>query len=363
MKVLFDYQIFASQRYGGISRYFSEVAKHLAHVGDVDTHVLCPLYVNEYIRSVDGVSVWGEHVYRPPHSTILMRSVNAALSLFFAEARAAVDVYHETYFSRLRAAPRGSVSVVTVHDMIHEKFAAHFSTLDRTSNAKRVAVARADHVICVSENTKRDLLTLFNVDPRRVSVVYHGSSLRARTPFAPTQRLPQLLYVGSRGPYKNFAKFIEALGLSRLPREGVSLVCFGGGPLSRTEEAMIAKLGLRQYVRQVPGSDDILLRLFSESAALVYPSLYEGFGIPVLEAMSCGCPVACSNTSSLPEIVGDAAALFDPTDAESMCKAIESILFSPARSAELVARGLHRSTEFSWERSAAATLDVYRSIT
>ena len=125
---------------------------------------------------------------------------------------------------------------------------------------------------------------------------------------------------------------------------------------------MVDKLGLQNHIRQVTGGDDVLFQLLQQSAALVYPSLYEGFGIPLLEAMSCGCPVACSNTSSLPEIAQDAAVFFDPTDAGSIRDAIESIVFSPTRSAELAARGLRRSLDFSWGRSAAATLDAYRTI-
>jgi len=362
MKVLFDHQIFASQRYGGISRYFSEIARNIAESGNADVHVLCPLYVNEYIRSTRRVKIWGRHIPQPPYSVVLLRNLNAVLAPLYREARMATNIYHETYFSRLRIAPNNTPVVVTVHDMIHEKFYANFNRLDRTREAKKAAVERADHVICVSENTRRDLLELYDIDSGRVSVVYHGSSFFVRDSALPRHRSPQLLYIGSRGFYKNFANLIRALGLSRLTTEGFSLVCFGGGPLSRTERAMVDKLGLQNHIRQVTGGDDVLFQLLQQSAALVYPSLYEGFGIPLLEAMSCGCPVACSNTSSLPEIAQDAAVFFDPTDAGSIRDAIESIVFSPTRSAELAARGLRRSLDFSWGRSAAATLDAYRTI-
>lgn len=362
MKILYDHQIFAAQAFGGVSRYFSEIGSRIGMTQGVDVGVLCPLYVNNYLQNNAGLKVWGKRFRRLPHSTLAMRTANAAIAPLFRQARKGVDVYHETYFSRFDLAPRGAAKVITVHDMIHEKFPDSFHWLDRTRDAKRAALRRANHIICVSENTRRDLLAISDVDPARVSVVPHGSSLHWREPIPQQQRKAQLLYIGSRGKYKNFSSLVRAFGLSRLPREGFSLICFGGGPFSSAEQALFTEAGILHCVTQHGGGDTMLLRLFRESAALVYPSLYEGFGIPPLEAMSCGCAVACSNTSSLPEVVGQAAETFDPYDIDAIRAAIESVALLPARASELIAAGYRQASRFSWERSAVSTFEIYRKV-
>lgn len=362
MNILFDHQIFASQRYGGISRYFFEIAYRIASMQGMRATILCPLYVNTYLNGLPPLRVCGTHIVRVPYSSVFMRSLNAALSLLFAHERAAIDIYHETYFSQLNICPKGAARVITIHDMIHEKFRNNFSRFDRAIAAKRAAILRADHIICVSRNTRNDLLTLFDVDPIKTSIVYHGSSLAPAPGTVPCQRKCQLLFVGGRSGYKNFTGFANAFLHSKLRSEGFSVVCFGGGHFSRREINWLARHELDGRFTQTSGDDSALLKLFEESAALVYPSLYEGFGIPPLEAMSCGCPVACSNTASLPEVVGSAAELFDPNDEESIVHAIENIALSSTRGSELSEAGYRRASQFSWKQSAEATASIYRGL-
>lgn len=361
MKVLYDHQIFAAQVHGGISRYFCEIGTRVSNIPDIDANVLCPLYVNNYLRAQHSLKVWGRHVQQIPSSVLAMRLANAAMAPIFRQLRKGTQIYHETYFSRFDLAPHGAARVVTVHDMIHEKFPRYFPLLDRTRGAKQTALRRADHIICVSENTRRDLLETLDLDERKISVVPHGSSLHWREP-GQTQRKPQLLYVGARSYYKNFTSLVRAFGLSRLPRDGFSLVCFGGGSFTTAERTLFAELGLQKSVTHRNGDDSVLMQLFRESTALVYPSLYEGFGIPPLEAMSCGCPVACSNSSSLPEVVGQAAELFDPRDIDAIILAVESVALSPTRGTELIAAGYDQASRFSWDLSAASTCSIYRRL-
>ena len=174
---------------------------------------------------------------------------------------------------------------------------------------------------------------------------------------------PYLLYVGSRGGYKNFEALILAFASSSYLRSDFSVMCFGGGAFIPDELALFRQLQLSDaHVRQISGNDEMLASMYKNAAAFVYPSLYEGFGIPPLEAMSLGCPVICGNTSSIPEVVGDAGEYFDPNDTESMRVAIETVLQSTGWSQELVAKGHARRLLFSWQRCASETLDVYRSI-
>lgn len=361
MKVLYDHQVFSSQEYGGISRYFFEVGSRVAAKSGVDGCVLCPWFVNNYLVAPSALTIHGGKARRRLRSAVAMRTINAMLSPLFVQARKSVDIYHETYFTRFDLSPRGSLKVVTVHDMVHELFPDKFPAIDPTRGAKRAAILRADHVICVSENTRRDLLCYFDLDPSRISVVHHGSSLSA--PRSNADRECFLLFVGARGPHKNFQTLLQAFASSTLPKEGFSLVCLGGGPFNSSELRQIDQLGLAGSVEQRSGRDEELVSLFRAASALVYPSLYEGFGIPPLEAMSCGCPVICSNTGSLPEVVGDAAQLFCPNSLEELRFAMESVAYSPSRISELIDAGYVQAARFSWDESALQTLKIYTKIT
>ncbi len=141
------------------------------------------------------------------------------------------------------------------------------------------------------------------------------------------------------------------------------MVCFGGGNFSKQELALMESLNISQdKIKYMSGTDDLLACLYASAAVFVCPSLYEGFGIPPLEAMSFGCPVVCSNTSSLPEVVGDAAELFDPASEVSMRTAIEQVVSNPEIAQILVKRGYERIKQFSWEKCAHETFNVYNKI-
>lgn len=366
MRIAFDHQIFGWQEYGGVSRYAFELAKALAYGCGQDVSIVCPLYVNQYLaeagsrRLVSGIKV---PVF--PKSGRIYRAVNSLLA--WPEIRRfRPDIVHETYYSARSVAPRGSTVVLTVYDMIHERFPENFSFADPTRREKEIAVARADHVICISEQTRTDLVEYLGVLPEKTSVVPLGFALTpsdaGALPHVADVR-PFLLYVGSRGGYKNFVGLLQAYASSRLIKGECDLICFGGGDFSAKEREAIGKLGsVAERVRQVAGDDGLLASYYRRARAFVYPSRYEGFGIPPLEAMSLGCPVACSNVSSIPEVVGNAAELFDPADTDSIRMAIERVVSDEARRTQLIARGTQRLTMFSWQRCAEQTLDIYQRI-
>ena len=213
-------------------------------------------------------------------------------------------------------------------------------------------------------NTQRDLIDIFGVAPEKTVVIHLGFSLtnKFESTVSLTESRPFLLYVGLRDRYKNFDTLLIAYSSSTFLRNTFSLVAFGGGRFSAVEVERIRALGLNDSVRQISGDDALLAGLYRQSAAFVYPSLYEGFGIPPLEAMSYDCPVICSNTSSIPEVVGDAACLFDPTDVDAMRAAIELVVGSPKYRSDLVKRGRERIQHFSWDRTAKETVEVYREL-
>lgn len=323
------------------------------------------MHYNGHLEHLPHALAWGWRVPRIPKTA---RPV-FALSEYLAHQairRFQPDIVHHTYYSENAFAPVGVCRVISVYDMVSERFPAEFGGSQFTKT-KKIAVSRADHVLCISESTRRDLIELFGVAAEQTSVVYLGYDDLVPAVDAGTRSRngsrPYLLYVGSRGGYKNFGALVRAFASSPYLKSVCSVICFGGGAFIPDEHALFQQLQLSDaHVRQVSGDDGVLASLYKEAAAFVYPSLYEGFGIPPLEAMSLGCPVICSNTSSIPEVVGDAGEYFDPADIESMRVAIEVVLQSNGRSKELVGKGHARRSLFSWQRCASETLDVYRSI-
>lgn len=364
MKIAYDHQIFGWQEYGGVSRYFFELANNIAHNKSDEVAIISPLYVNAYLSSAfSDLRVMGREMPAIRRTGRIYRAINQLLAPPMMRAFRP-DVVHETYYSTTRHAPKSSKVVLTVFDMIHERFPESFSKWDPLKKEKEVAVRRADHIVCISEHTRQDLIQLFDVDPGRTSVVHLGFSLtKAGNGRVDEVRRPYLLHVGARGGYKNFETLLRAYaGQPALARE-FDLVAFGGGDFNVNERALIRELGLSDTrVRQISGDDSVLASLYQGAALFVYPSRYEGFGIPPLEAMSFDCPVACANRSSIPEVVGDAAAFFDPDSSDSIAKAIETVLNNATLRETLIARGRERIKMFSWQRCAEQTLDVYRKL-
>jgi glycosyltransferase involved in cell wall biosynthesis len=360
MRVVFDSQIFAVHQYGGIARYFYEVSNRLARSDDIE--IFAPLYMSMYFGRHSDIVPRGFKIAQRRRIGRLTKLVNLAASLTYLRHRRDVDIFHETYFTRRDCAPRRAKRIITVYDMVHERCADSFAPDDPTRGDKAHAVRRADHVICISEHTRRDLIEILNVPPDKTSVVYLGHSLSvdAADVQPAAYASPFLLYVGLRSTYKNFEGLLRAFAGSRLVADGLSLVCFGGGPLQPHELATISALGIPPHqVSQVGGDDQVLASYYRAATAFVYPSMYEGFGIPPLEAMASGCPTVCSNTSSIPEVVGDAALLFDPRDPLQIRAAIEDVVYSRELATTLVAAGKLRASQFSWQKCAHDTRDVY----
>jgi len=362
MKIAFDSQIFTLQEYGGISRYICSLATHLADIKKIETNIIAPFYINAYLEKLPKEIVSGIKIPKIPKTGRIVHLSSLWLARR-AISKLAPQIVHETYFTEHSVAPKGVRTVVTVYDMIHELFPAAFSKQDKTSVQKRIATQRADHVICISESTRKDLLELFDLPEDKVSVVYLGFD-NLIPEISETHKIkPYLLYVGQRGGYKNFDGFLRAYASSLWLRDNFDVLCFGGGAFSSDEKKLFDDLKLaNNQLIQTNGSDSKLASFYRDAALFVYPSLYEGFGIPPLEAMSLDCPVACSHNSSIPEVVGNAAEYFDPQDVDSMRVAMERVLSSTARRTELIDAGQLRCSQFSWTRCAEETLAVYRNL-
>lgn len=365
MKILYDHQIFLLQKYGGISRYFAKKASKLLAMQE-EVQILAPVYQNEYLDSLPANSVIGLKVPKAPSKLIFaFKGFNQNISKHYAR-HLSPNIVHETYYDNTYFPVPGAARFLTVYDMIHERFPDLFPQDDKTTHKKRLAVARADHIIAISLSAKQDLCEFFNIPEEKVTVVHLGfEKFKYPNPGEMTivPERPFLLYVGNRSGYKNFEGMLRAVAADSELRDAFDVVAFGGSKFKTEEMALFENLGLRPgSVRQLNGSDAQLGVLYKNARAFVYPSYYEGFGLPPLEAMAQHCPVVVSNTSSIPEVVGNAGEYFTPSDCEEQTHAIRNVVFNEARRDELVARGHERLKQFSWHRCASETRDIYRKV-
>lgn len=382
MRILYDHQIFDMQRFGGISRYFCSLIRHLQDATDVALSLPVRFSDNRHLseagvsvtsatRDFDafllGASFRGKwRLYQLLNLLSPLRDPARAnrLGQIRSLKRGEFDVFHPTYYDGyfLRSlGPRPFV--VTVYDMIHERFPQLFHKKDRTAAQKLELVNRAAHVICISEATRRDLIDILGTPASKISVVHLGPPAGVNLPRKPLAQLPgdYFLYVGTRWPYKNFPFLLEAVRPLLLGRDRLRLVCVGR-PFDEHETGLLQRHGLlsRVEANQVP--EDQLADLYRGAVCHIIPSLYEGFGLTVLEAFAYDCPVACSNSGSLPEVAGDAASYFDPTDLRDARRAIERIVEDSKFAAALRLAGRRRTEQFSWLATAQATLEVYRRV-
>jgi len=364
VRVTYDFQTFIEQSYGGISRYIYEIATRINTEDGFTSRILAPFYKNNYLSSSDSI-VAGMRLPWDPVTRQIYRKINWIASPFVAKFTG-TDILHETYYQHRPIPIKHKAVVLTIYDMIHERFKHLFPISDATMFLKKDAILRADYIICISESTRRDLLEYFNLPESKITVIHLGfnETIDTQSEFPPfLLKKPYLLYVGSRIGYKNFDRLLRAYSSSPILLQTFSLVCFGGGGFDRSELKLFAELGLNNnHVMQLGGNDALLQTLYKQATLFVCPSLYEGFGITLLEAMNAGCPIACSTTSSLPEVAGDAAQYFDPYDVESIKYALEILAESDSIRADLIERGLRRVSFFSWSKCAQETLASYKHV-
>ena len=361
--IIYDHQIFCMQQYGGVSRYFCELAARVHCAPHFRARIVAPVHFNSYLPTCPVPQAALYLRMRIARVGRLYGAVSALLSPALTWS-SSPSLIHRTYYAP--HATRTDIPVVlTVFDMIHELFPDSFSANDPVRRNKRLCLERADHIVCISECTASDLVRLFGIPRKKISVTYLGySDIFAAPPTAnetSPHAHPYLLFVGQRSGYKNFDMALKAYASSNRLTEEFDFVAFGGPPLDAGERALVASLRLRPgSVSRLAGSDSDLACAYRHARALVYPSQYEGFGIPPLEAMSSGCVVACSNASAIPAVVGAAASLFDPKDIDSVRHALEDVCLNDSNRARLVAAGRARVRNFSWDRCASDTLGAYR---
>jgi glycosyltransferase involved in cell wall biosynthesis len=261
---------------------------------------------------------------------------------------------------------RNAKLVVTVFDMIHEIYPSYFQDSADVTRKKRAAVRLADEVLCISRSTANDLVDKFGVPPEKIRVTYLGASSTFSEADIPAEMQstistrPYILYVGTRDGHKNFSRAITAYAQSARLLRDFDFVAFGGHALGVNDFELFRSLGIpSNRVRRQAGSDFELAKAYRQARALIYPSEYEGFGIPLLEAMCSDCPVVCSNASSIPEVVGEAGEYFDPLRVDGIQSALERVCYSESRRAELIVLGRRQQALFSWDKCVTETCKAY----
>jgi glycosyltransferase involved in cell wall biosynthesis len=363
MKILFDHQIYTNQNYGGISRYFYELAKELTLSGnDCDNSIY--FSENEFTKDSQFYHTREFLPFNFRGRASIKEYLNQLVSEQFLK-KATYDIFHPTYYDTyfLKSNIKPRPFVITFHDLIHEKFWEKYpdllTNMDEVISNRKALLQSATSIIAVSNSTKRDIMEYYGVSDDRIQVTHLASSMVASAAGEGTIWGDYILFVGKRLGYKNFDKFIDAVQPLLKREKDVKVVCAGGGPFSREESMLLDKLGITAQVVQVAIDDTHLAKLYSNALFFVFPSLYEGFGIPVLEAFNCRCPTILSNVSSLPEVGGNAALYIDPTDPSDILRKCEMFFYDPGLRANYSEKGATRAKEFSWARTAAQTLNIY----
>lgn len=361
MKILFDHQKFSLQRFGGISRYFANLDKGLNTFPGVSSKIAALYSENEYVKDYDFPlnNALGRAFFEDKQKRIY--KWNRRFSRWNIQA-GNFDIFHPTYYDPYFITYIKKPVVVTVHDMVHELCPKYFPDAEEVIARKKAVITKADALIAISENTREDIIKVFPEKASSITVVYHGYTFPVVDDIEIDLPEKFILFVGERWHYKNFAVFAEAVsGILKKDKE-LNLICAGGKSFTQSEVGLLSKLGILQQCRQIDATDEVLKQLYKRAQVFVFPSKHEGFGLPLLEAFANHCAVACSHTSSLPEIAGNAVQYFDPDNAASIQNAIEAVLFDQALQEQLKQLGSLRLQQFTFDQCLQKTVEVYCSL-
>jgi glycosyltransferase involved in cell wall biosynthesis len=359
----------------GIGTYIHNLILNLACLDESDQFLLIayPEEKEEFPELPPNFSFLCDHT----RSSSLWTHWRLAIEL----KRRKVELFHTPHYQPPRFLP--CKSVLTIHDCVHilfPNYAPSRAIYEKARNATRAAIAQSCHIITVSETTRRDLMRIFHIPECKVTVVYNAIDERTirDNSHDEQKRLleryqiqdPFLLYAGNIRPHKNIARLIEAFSVLKSELrdddqwKSLKLLIIGD-ELSKHQvlRRTVARSGVQHDVRFLGFVPSDTLKVFYKSAEMfVFPSLYEGFGLPPLEAMANGTPVLTSNVSSLPEVMGDAALLVNPENVFEIAREIKHLLYDIALRKELRERGLHQVSKYSWKKSAQRVLDIYRKV-
>lgn len=355
MRILFDHQSLCLEGFGGITRYHVELAQALGGLEGVEASWFGGIHRSTLRESEIPCRLAGIRLPWIPRAGYPLQVLSGQILPWLPGG---FDVVHQTYVHAFRLPP-GAARVVTIHDCIYENFPALFRDSARTISGRKRSLDLADAVICVSRHVRSELLRHYPVDPSLIHVVHHGSTVLPPPQAEPAHPRPYLLFVGKRGGYKDFKVALEAWRDDQTIYGAVDFVAFGGGAFTPEERALVAGHPAAPRLVHWSGDDQRLATAYAQAVAVLIPSRAEGFGLPVLEAMSLGAAVLAADSTSLPEVAGEAALLIPPGDPQAWSTAIRRILRDSDLRSLLIDRGSKRVEEFSWKRCAEQTAEAY----
>lgn len=359
VKILFDFQGFR-QRFGGIPRYYYELIKGL-HNKDHKAELPLLFTQCEYILSdarFSGVNPIGFNSFRGRNRlNSLLTLISKEYSKYLLNKKE-FDIFHPTYYDPYFLSKLKKPFVLTIHDFVHEKFIQY--DVDEIAK-KKILIEKADHIIAISENTKSDIISYYAVPEEKISVIYHGYNMPNELEYKDNTFGKYLLYVGSRHGYKNFDRFITAISPLLKEDKSLKLICTGSS-FTGSENQKFRSLDIAEQLLLISANEQELNSLYKNALLFVYPSLYEGFGLPILEAFANNCPICISNSSCFPEIAKDAALYFDPSDEHSIYKSVKAGIADLKSRERLIKAGKLRLLDFSWDKTVSETIEVYESL-
>ena len=368
MRILFDHQAFSLQVTGGITRYFYELVRHFNQIEDTSTttqlgycSTVWPL--KEASKPCGKILHWGP---RPVKSGVGTYFINELLLNPYNLAQPRVDIYHNTLY-RFMPSVRARLYVATHHDCTIERFPDLFPEAAVVIKAKKQMLKKADFVFCVSEASRQDLHSFYDYDRSQTLALPLGLARLPRSPQAQAElkrriNRPFILYVGTRAAYKNFSRLLRGFGASGI-KSDYHLLAVGGGEFSSKEKQEVASLDLASAVVSIPlASGELLAEAYSAASAFVYPSLYEGFGLPPLEAMEKGCRVLVSANPACMEVCKDAALFFDPFDEADLARKLQAVLEDTDENKRRVERGYEVYQLYQWPEVTQKMIAAYRSL-
>lgn len=348
------------QNFGGISRYFFELINNSEKVG-YQHDLSLMLTSNEYLLESKNV-VSSVNIPIAQHSK-LYRFTNQ-INKKYSQAKikfGSYDVFHPTFYEDYFIGKIKRPYVITIYDLINERYPQYFQANDEFIARKKALMENASRVIAISENTKKDIIEYFNISESKIDVTYLAESL-SPIQSSIVNNLPAryLLFIGKRGGYKNFDCMYKGVKDLLTKDNDLCLVCAGGGGFSAAELEQFRKDKVDHKIKYISFSKNEELKFLYENAVcFIFPSLYEGFGIPVLESFASGCVACISQSSSLKEIGGKAALYFDPNSSDDIKRVVEQTL-SLSKGNKFVDEGLQELKKYNWKKTTEQTLDVYK---
>lgn len=358
MKVLYDHEIFWMQKTGGISRYFSCLIEELINKSSINPLVSAPIFKNIYLRNINKKYCKGFYLENKPAFCGNLINFYNNFKTLKNILNEKPDIIHLTYYSNYLI-NNNKDYVLTVYDLFHETF-----NNNNKFRPKTLALQNAKHIICISQKTKKDLINLYGIDETKISVIYLGGDHILRNNTELNKNLePFLLYVGSRArTYKGFNFFLESFAKSIKLKKDLKLVIFGDETVSKQELNLIKNNKLENKIVFESGDDAKLLSYYKKAKAFVFPSTFEGFGLPLVEAMHSGCPVICNSIEIFKEIGSDSVEFFDYNNSDSLINSIEKVVYDSTYSSDLIKKGLNRAKKITWRHCSQLTENVYKHI-